>query len=299
MGNKTLNMKARIIILSILLISGNIYGQNYESLLENYGWCCEQAAGLGMVYREYYLSGETSIIDGMAGKEYLIQEDTVTRKVWYHNDGELELLYDFSLVINDTFNVTLHDTVVGSYSVSSIDTITTLLGDRKRWILYLRDSLSVGDGVLDRNLIWIEGIGSTYGPLYPKTIPLGNVVFDTETCLEAVYDHDRVQVFQGYCNMIGGYWPDECKFITSGISNTDSKSILAHFNAAGDLEITSVNRIDRVVIYDINGKQIYNCLNTSGDDHMIIPNHLSIGVYFCDFYFETNERSSIKILKNY
>ena len=292
-------MKARIIILSILLISVSIYGQSYESLLENYGWCCEQEAGTGAVYREYYLSGETSIVDGMYGKEYLIQEDTVSRKVWYQNDGELELLYDFSLLLNDTFNVILHDAVIGSYTVSSIDTITTLLGDRKRWILYLRDSLSVGDGVLDRNLIWIEGIGSTYGPLYPKTIPLGNVIFDTKTCLEAVYDHDRVQVFQGYCNIIGGYWPDECKFITSGISHTDSESILAHFNAVGDLEVTSVNRIDRVVIYDINGKHVYNCMNSSADNHMNIPNDLSIGVYFCELYFETNERSSIKVLKSF
>ena len=193
----------------------------------------------------------------------------------------------------------LHDTINGSYSVSDIDTISTLSGDRKRLFLYLIDSLSIEDGVLDRNLVWIDGIGSTYGPLYPKTIPLKHEVWSTGTCLEAVYSFDRTQVYQGYCNVIGGYWPDQCKFITSHIHEAEIITPVAHFNVAGDLEIMSESTIMRVCIYDLNGKQLYDCMNTSGKGHFIIPNNFAIGVYLCDFYFEANEKSSLKVLKSF
>lgn len=290
-------MKTRLLTLAILLITASINGQGYRSLLGNSGWCCEQYAGTGAIYREYYVSGSTSIIDKMFGKEYQIQEDTLSRKVWYQNDGELELIYDFSLLLNDTFNVILHDTIIGSYSVSDIDTITILSGNRMRWFLYLRDSLSIEDGILDRNLVWIEGIGSTYGPLYPKTIPLEHEVWSTGTCLEAVYSLDRVQVYQGYCNVIGGYWPDECKFIKSEIEDIKLEPTVVFFNELGELEISSEDNISQIRIYDLGGRQLQIYKNRLAKKKITISNHLPVGIYFCEIYTETNARHCIKAIK--
>lgn len=299
MGNITSQIKTGLQTLAILLITVNHNGQEYKNLLANSGWCCEHSAGTGATYREYYVSESTLIIDKMFGTEYLIQEDTESRKVWYQNEGEMELIYDFSLLVNDTFNVLLHDTVIGSYFVTDIDTISTLSGNRLRWFLYLRDSLSIEGGILNRNLVWVEGIGSTYGPLYPMTIPLEHETWSTETCLEAVYSSGRVQVYQGYCSTIGGYWPNECKFITSHINEIDLESVIAYFNSTGDLEIISEGRVGRICIYDIKGELVYDCLNSSGEGHLYIPNQFAIGVYICDLYDEKNERSSIKLVKSY
>lgn len=60
----------------------------------------------------------------------------------------------------------VYDTIIGIYLVTEIDTVSTLAGNRKRWFLNLTDSLTTSQGTLDRNLIWIEGIGATYGPIY-------------------------------------------------------------------------------------------------------------------------------------
>ncbi|MEN8201828.1 MAG: hypothetical protein ABFS28_04470 [Bacteroidota bacterium] len=279
-------------------MSVNLCGQEYRSLLENAGWCCEYYTGTGAIYREFYVSESISIVDDLFGTEYLIQEDTEFRRVWYQNNGELELIYDFSLIENDTFNITLHDTITGSYTVTNVDTISTLSGNRVRWILYLNDSISIEEGILDRNLVWIEGIGSTYGPLYPKTIPLEHETWSSGTCLEAAYDSARNQIYQGYCNTIGGFWPEECNFITDHINEKVLESSLAYFNAAGILEIISERRIGRIRIYDISGKQIYECSNSSGEGHLFIPNNFAVGIYICDLYDETNKRSSIKVTKN-
>ena len=174
-------MKKGLQTLAILLVTIGLNGQDYYSLLANSGWSCEQSAGTGATYREYFVTESGSIIDKMFDVEYLIEEDAEARKVWYQNKGQRELLYDFSLIVNDTFNVVLYDSVMGFYLVSDIDTIATLAGNRLRWFLYLRDSLTIEGGILDRELVWIEGIGSTYGPLYPQSIPMENEPWNTET----------------------------------------------------------------------------------------------------------------------
>lgn len=299
MHNKTFQiMKTGLKTLAILFVTVSLNGQEYKSLLSNSGWCCEQVAGTGAIYREYYVSESTTITDDLFGIQYLIQEDTESKKVWYQNKGEMELIYDFSLLTNDTFNVVLHDTILGSYLVSKVDTISTLSGDRLRWSLFLRDSLSIEAGVLERSLVWIEGIGSTYGPIYPKTIPLEHETWSSQTCLEGAYDSDRIQIYQGYCTSITGYWSDECKFITNDIKEIYIESSSAYFNSAGDLEIISEGRVGRICVYDINGSLVYDCTNTSGGGHLYIPNQFAAGVYICDLYDEINKRSSIKVIKS-
>ncbi len=286
----------------ILFASFSTNGQGYNHLLDNYGWCCEKFAGTGAVYGEYYVSGTTFINDTLykiINDTYYFHEDTLTKQVWFLNEEEKEVIYDFSLELNDTFKIELYGTIIGSYLVSDIDTIETLSGDRKRWHLYLTDSLTIEEGTLTRDLIWIEGIGSTYGPVYPGTIPLENEFGGWGTCLEAVYSVERDQTYQGYCTYIGGYWPDECKFISNRIDHAIIDPISAYFNAVGDLDIKTGGRIDQLCIYDLSGRLVYSCLNNLAEQHITIPNQLPIGIYICELFFETNERFSIKVIKNF
>jgi len=293
-------MKKILFPLLILVITQITVGQKYSRLLNNSGWCCELFSGTGAVYSEYYISGTSTIDDQtymIINHTYFFQEDSLTQQVWYLNDGEKELIYDFSLELEDTFRIELYDTIVGSYVVSKIDTIETLSGNRKRMILYLTDSLTIETGTLDRDLIWIEGIGSTYGPVYPKTLPVDNEIGGWGTCLEGVYSIDREQVYQGYCTYIGGYWPDQCKFISSKVAQIKKKPFIAYFNALGDLEIFTEDQMESLNIYDLNGRLVLSYMNKLSGQNLIISNQLPMGIYICEIFLKTNEKSSIKLIK--
>lgn len=300
MGNKnTFILRPFLFSVLILLVSVFGYSQEYHSLLSNSGWCCEKYFGTGAVYGEYAVSGTELLNDKIYVNvsNYFLQEDSLSRKVWYLNDNEDEVIYDFTLDLNDTFQIELYDTIIGSYVVTKIDTIEILAGQRKRWFFNLTDSLVVEQGTLDRSLIWIEGIGSTYGPIYPRTIPLQNEYGGSGTCLEGVYSKERIQVYQGNCGYIPGYWPDECEFITNDIEETKIEPTVAFFNELGDLEISSQEIISVVKLYDLSGRQLQIYSNKSADRKILIPNHLPIGTYFCEIYTRKNTRHCIKAIK--
>lgn len=299
-------MKTILPYLCGLIISSTLYSQEYNKLLDSYGWCCEWNVGTGASYSQYFIFGDTLINQDLYtiinpidwNHTYFLQENSEQKKVWYLNyNGDRELLYDFGLQIKDTFNIHIEDTVIGSYIVTQFDTITTLSGNRKRWSLYLLDSITTERGTINRELIWIEGIGSTYGPIYPITVPSINEYGEAGTCLEGVYSFDRIQTYQGNCKYITGYWPESCNFITSDVQQIKKKPILAYFNALGDLEISSAGRIEQLKIYDLSGKQVHCYANKSADKDLIIPNQLPVGIYICEMFSETNERFSVKAVK--
>jgi len=103
------------------------------------------------LYREEYIIGA-------------IREDTIEKKIYFHNFGNEIILYDFTLEVGDTINYTtnLHYTLDYFKVVDSIDSVNVNGQFHRRW--YLTNSLA---GLTD---IWIEGIGSVYryGLLYPN-----------------------------------------------------------------------------------------------------------------------------------
>lgn len=301
-------MKTILPFLCGLIISSTIYCQEYNQLLDSYGWCCEWYAGTGASYSEYFIFGDTMINQDLYTiinpidwhNTYFLQENPEQKKVWYLNyNGDKELLYDFGLKLNDTFDIHIEDTIIGSYLVMDLDTITTLSGNRKSWSLYLLDSITTERGTISRDLIWIEGIGSTYGPIYPKSIPSINQSGGAGTCLEGVYSFDRVQTYLGNCNYIRGYWPGSCNFVTSKVHQIKKKPIMAYFNSLGDLKISAEGRMVQLYIYDLNGRHVYSYANKSVDKDFTIPNQLPVGIYICEMYSETNERFSVKAVKCY
>jgi len=54
-------MKAILLYLCGLIIFSTVYSQEYNKLLDSYGWCCEWYAGTGASYHEYFIFGDTMI----------------------------------------------------------------------------------------------------------------------------------------------------------------------------------------------------------------------------------------------
>lgn len=288
-------MKYYIATATILLVSIIGYSQEYHPLLSNSGWCCETCYGTGCTYIEYPKTGPELLDTELYYRigSFYIQEDTITRQVVYLRDGEKKTLYDFMLITNDTFQIELYDTIHASYIVDQIDTVNTLAGKRKRWNLLLKDTLTIGGDTLNRKLIWIEGIGSTYGPLYHKSVPM----WASGTCLEGVYSKEQVQIYQGYCSYITGYWPDECKFISSIREDEPKDPTIIFFNNYGELVISSADLVNHVRVYDLKGTLLMNFQCGLGIASFAIPNHLPPGIYFCEFLTESRTQDITKVIK--
>lgn len=92
--------------------------------------------------------------DASTRKEVLIKEDEAKGKVYVVENGQSQLLYDFSLEKGDKFSFDGLDFTV-------VDVNEARVLDSKRKIIELSCNSKVAD-----NLIWIEGIGSTISPLY-------------------------------------------------------------------------------------------------------------------------------------
>ena len=157
----------------------------------------------------------------------------------------------------------------------------------------MNDTILIGQDTLERSLIWIEGIGSTYSPIYPWSIP--NWYFGA--CLEGVYSTERIQIYQGYCTYITGYWPDQCKFITNDQKDHIIEPTTVYFNGSGELVISSREIVSQIEIIDIKGIILLNQENNTGTKSFAIPNHFPPGLYFVEMSTASGTRLSGKAMK--
>lgn len=140
------------------------------------------------IYNKLYSTSDTLDTNWELRNE-LLREDSIGRV--YTKDiesGQENLLFDFSLQLNDTFSVYL-----GSYAfpdheclavVSNIDSVTINNGEKRK-----RLHFKVGWDFNDQGPIWVEGIGSTRGGLF------GDIVYcvsDLLIDLNCFYDKDEL-----------------------------------------------------------------------------------------------------------
>ncbi len=109
----------------------------------------------------YYevLKSSSPMGDDFTGTSKFIRTDSFNHVYGYEN-GEGKLLYDFNLMLGDTFKT--HNDFDCDIIVADIDTISLLNGEqRKKWIFYMS-----GEDYLPEYSYaypyWIEGIGSQY-----------------------------------------------------------------------------------------------------------------------------------------
>lgn len=124
-----------------------------------------------------------------------IREDTLLKKVYFHNFSNEIVLYDFSLNVGDTiyYSTNLYYSLDYYKVVNNIDSISINGQFRKRW--YLTNSYM---GMPDT---WIEGIGSVYryGLLYPI---LPDIVTDASTPYFGCFTDETIVYLEG-SNCIG------------------------------------------------------------------------------------------------
>jgi hypothetical protein len=167
-------MKSYLLSLFSLVITTGLFSQQTHFPDSNAIWSVWQtkykvegdSTYNGKTYQKYF-SAQDSAIDANTDRSYvgMVREDTNAQKVYaIHPDSTQEhLLYDFSLSVGDTASVTplvLYQTKV-EVVVDSIDTV--MINGTTHRKIYISDGVTLSFGLE----FWIEGIGSTCGPLLP------------------------------------------------------------------------------------------------------------------------------------
>lgn len=197
---KNNTMRKFTIILIAILLSSKLFSQTYfyfptsdavwnykiaGSLSYPYEWPVIDSLGQVITigsnqYIEVYVAsqGGSSVVGA-------IREDTIQRKIYFHNYTNEIVLYDFTLDVGDTiyYSTNLNYNLDYYKVVDSIDSTFVSGQFRKTWFL-TNSYLSMTD-------IWIEGIGSVYryGLLYPND---PDIVLDASNPYFGCFSHDTV-----------------------------------------------------------------------------------------------------------
>lgn len=185
-------MKNLLLSLTIVLSLSSVIAQNFNFPDSNAIWSVYDQKyfvdGDSIVnayeYKKYYFSNDSIVTTGSFFA--LLREDTLTRKVYAISSGSTQenLLYDFSLEVNDTaivypLSFPIHSGPV-SILVESIDSIL-IAGN-----YHSRMKIIGVDFPYGMEEYWIEGIGSTMG-IFNSGITgffVSDITFPTLLCFE-------------------------------------------------------------------------------------------------------------------
>jgi hypothetical protein len=196
-----------------------------------------------------------------------IRQDTLNKKIYIVlTDSTTEkILYDFSQQVGDTINSVLHDlasSCVGftTETIVAIDSIPINGNYHKRFQLQ--------GGCYGTQLYYIEGIGSTFGLLFPNLMDM------RESYLQCVNINNKT------------YYPDSttnCQLVTSMIEHTIENSLNIFPNPASN-EITvkvEVNLSElKIELLDIAGRKVKEISEIKSNDIKISLAGLGKGIYF-------------------
>jgi hypothetical protein len=254
--------------------------------------------------RQYYIAGDTVLLGNTYKKLYLdeynqdewmgpimcapgctpwpnnygqaqiyagaMRQDTTLRLVYLfnHNSNSDEVLYDFDLQLGDTLGPTITN-IITSNKVNKIDSV--LVGSNYHKRFWIWDMNSGTPGPQDSGYVaLIEGIGSTLG-LRNYLIPPFEYWCDL-LCVSV----NAVTVYP----MNG----TTCNFMTSGISETISKSALTAqpnpFSEQTTLKWTPGYTFNTLTLYNIYGQSVFE-YDVKGRESVVISRtSLEDGVYF-------------------
>ena len=297
-------MKRTFLFFFILLITNCIYAQNYNQLTKNIGWCIEEYVSLGSTPHPYVNKGDT-LINNFTYKKIakynsiitLLREDTIQKKIWaiLPDSTSETLIYDFNLIMGNQIILDFVNYPQITYIVDSVDTVTTPLGNRKRI------NLSTNDTTLAPTLTWIEGIGSTYGPIYllDKTLA-ASTMGGNGHCLICCYHEVGLQAYLGSCGIhFASLEGTSCSsFITSvEDSHSNNSNVKAYFSASNLLSIQSEEgRIKTIQIFSVNGELIGQ-YKINEEHFSILTKRWNKGIYLVRITLDNNQIINQKIIK--
>ena len=298
------NMKKTVLSFIFLLVMVLSYSQNYNPFLQNIGWCLEEIAGTGYTTSAYINNGDTTIGSLKYSKLFkwdklfLVREDSVLRKAWVILLDSLSetFLYDFNIALGS--QITLH--YVGNnpalYTVTFIDSINTPLGLRKRI------KLTTTDTVFNPDLYWIEGIGSSYGPvyLYDPSYATGQTG-GISHCLICSYKEIGVQSYSGTCGMYCITYPGSpCNSFIVGINeikNDIPEITIEKVNT--DLICIRLNKdkIKELKVFSVEGKLFKSIHYINKNEFFLSTKDWTIGLYLIEVTNEHSRKIIEKLIK--
>jgi hypothetical protein len=279
------------------------FSQNYTPFLQNIGWCIEDYISSGSIMGAYTKQGDTTIGNLSYSKLYrgntlfFVREDNSLRKAWVilPNNPTETLLYDFTIVPGAQIILNYFGTNPVSYNVTFIDSINTPLGLRKRI------KLVTTDPTFNPNLFWIEGIGSSYSPVYLNEPTYAPGTWSTGHCLICAYTATGVQSYSGICGIpCIGYWGSPCYSFITGINenNYDDHNITIDKVSDDLFRIQSVNdKITKYTIFSMEGRLLQCVQNLNKHEFLISTNEWMKGLYIVEITMENNIRITRKICK--
>lgn len=211
----------------------------------------------GFTWKKIYSSEDSTFQNNLNFKGLLRTEN---QKVIYINaESEEDTLYDFALNTGDSVRYNLFGSWVEWIKVTAIDTVN-LNGGFYRRLKFSEPMINAFD---ELNEVWIEGIGSIHGPLFPNT----PVKFSQEwpdsmllTCSES----ENVLVWQhgGYSNCYTN--------VLVNLKDKNSTALMVYPNPSNKtftLEIPE--NAKQIKVYNGIGQMVYEA-NLSGETTHVV-----------------------------
>lgn len=266
---------------AILLIATSAYvkAQDYIPFVNNTSWIVSWA-NFGASGTVFYGPGTDETINGQtyrkvtgvpmtASGEVFIREDVAERKVYRLNeDSQEELLYDFSLEVDDQITLSNGNT----YTVTSRDSVAVMTG-RKRvqiHLVHFAGTMAMGSET------WIEGVGSREVPLKPSYELLSDPAYYltcTNTNGDPVYNNGLVNTGT----------PTQCPENTMSTNDFAVNSIQLSPNPVQSYTIISTNEEFNnaaLSLYNSLGQQVRQVKNINGSAYTLYREDLATGIYF-------------------
>lgn len=198
------------------------------------------------------------------------------------NDSSETLIYDFNLMVGDTFLVSGNQD-----SLQIVNTIDSVLvaGLWRRRINFLPTGLSTR--------IWIEGIGDTKGLFFPALFEFEN--HNTLTCYEdknIFWTNPELSQYSADCFTVG---------IAENAVKQTNKSKVYPNPATSTISIefkTTISESFTVTIYNLLGQQVKEVAVAENQNHLILSlNGLKKGIYFYKLHSDDIIIGSGKFIK--
>lgn len=295
-----------------LLLAKNSHSQSYLSMLDNVNkWAVFSV--LPGVERSFfgnsgYFNATDTIIDSIAYKwiqpdanfmylpddtlQYFLREDTINQLVYVrYNDADTDfVIYDFNLMQGDSILLGFKsgNFSSGYFNVDSLSTLNTLGGIRKTWYL---------SNAINQKIVWIEGIGSIYGPVYTADMYCDLCIYTdcfndifTSVFLTCAFK-DTVQVYQNSICSIPPVWLaipyTNCLYSAAGgVEEISNKHFLEVYPIpAGNflsIKRNENNSKSNLTIIDAKGLMVKskNCKGVMNDNEITIDiSGLTPGIY--------------------
>src|ERR1700740_2287746 len=228
--------------------------QGYHKFLNHSSWY-ESENSFGMLSYFYYNQSTDTVIHNItyakilpgSATPFFVREDTLAKKVFILtvNDTAEVILYDFSLHLGDTLYAK-HGWGTGHKLIlTTIDTVTTLLGPRKRF--------SLSDTSGNFNYQTIESIGCSLDP-FLNDYAIG----DPQSNLVCSYQN-KIQLFDCACGLPCFDYAPMCFNSTYSItaSTNDNIIISNDFNNDGRADLVT-NYYNGVSVFLANSAGVFS-----------------------------------------